>query len=1312
MSEDETESRSTGGAHDGAGAEQNAGAVSSLYRRLVSVPVDNKVAVFAVFALLVGAGIYVAPFQLGLPLERDPVPVDAIPNLGENQQIVFTKFPGGSPQDVEDQVTYPLSTALQGIPKVEEIRSRSMTGFSMIYIVFEEEADFYWTRSRIAERLASLPEGTLPDGVTPSLGPDATPLGQIFWYTVEGRDREGEPTGGWDLQELRTVQDFYVKYALASADGVAEVASVGGYEREYQVEVDPAKMRARDVTIGEIERAVRESSKEVGAGTVEVTGVEYLVRGIGFVEQKEDIAETVVARRGGTPVRVKDVGRVVEGPADRRGLLSRGGVEAVGGVVAAREGANPRRVIESVKREIEKIEEGLPSRTLEDGTESQLEIVPFYDRTELIDRTVGTLGTTLYQQILVVVLVVLLMMLHLRSSVLITMLLPVAVSMAFVAMKWTGVEANVVALAGIAIAIGTMVDLAIIMTENVVQHLERAGPEEDPGAAVKVGAAEVVPAVLTAMAVTLISISPIFFLTGQEGRMFGPLAHTMTYALVASLLVSVLAIPPLAYLLMGVRVRSAVVRRALGGATIPLGVAAGVLLAWWIGALVVAFGVARLVDARRERRDGRPIGAAIERVLGAVWPGGAERAARWWSDEGFAGLVRVLTGVVTILAVAALLTHDWMPLGPRAGFPANFGFVAVLVGGVLGVFWLFRAGYEPILRAILEYKAVFLSLPAALVVAGLSAWLGFASVASPLPEAVRNSTVAQRLNEAFPGLEREFMPDLDEGSFLYMPVTMPHGSLGEAEELVKQTDRIFENIPEIEESIGKIGRVDSPLDPAPIGMLETIVHYKPEYREDARGDRLRFAVDENGDFVRDDDGDLIRDPEGLPYRNWREHIERPEDIWREMVEATEGIPGLTSASRLQPIETRLLMLQSGIRAPVAVRLQGTDLEAMGETAVQIEELLREHPMVDAGTVNADRPVGKPYLEIVPDRRELSRWGVTMADFQDVVQTAVGGTVVGRTVEGRERYDLRVRYPREMRDDPEAIRDVLVPTSEGEHIPLGRVADIEYRRGPEGIRSEGGYLTTYVMFASADEYGQIETVEAVRESIRGAIERGEVEMASGTSFEFAGQYEQAERAERRLQLLIPIVAVLMFLFMYLRFGRVSTVLYVFQGIAVAFSGGFLLLWAVGQPWFFDLALFGENLRDVFQMQPYKLSIAVWVGFLALLGIAAQDGIVVATYLDQRFEAAPTESVAQIRERVVEAGSRRVRPCLMTTATTILALLPVLTSYGTGSGVMIPMALPLVGGMSIALITLFVVPTLYCATAEWGLWCAARFGERRP
>jgi Cu(I)/Ag(I) efflux system membrane protein CusA/SilA len=1328
-------------------------AVSSVYKTLIAFPIRYKVIVFALFAFLISWGLYVAPFQLDLPVERSPVPVDAIPNIGENQQIVFTKFPGGSPQDVEDQVSYPLSTALQGIPKVKEIRSRSMTGFSIIYVVFEEDAGFYWSRSRIAEKLASLPEGTLPDGVSPSLGPDATALGQIFWYTLEGRDKDGEPAGGWNLQEKRTVQDFYVRYALASADGVSEVASIGGYKKEYQVQVNPDMLRARDVTLGQVEKAVREASEETGAGTVEITGVEYLVRGIGFVENKDDIAESVVAYRDGAPIRVKDVGRVIEGPADRRGLLSRGGTEAVGGVAIAREGSNPRQVIESVKAEIEKIEKGLPSKTLEDGTKSQLQIVPFYDRTDLINRTVGTLGTTLYQQVLVVILVVLLMMLHMRSSILISMLLPIAVLMAFIAMKYTGVEANVVALAGIAIAIGTMVDLAIVMTENIVQHLNRLGTTSGPGpggsgeqlaatgdgadsspgeqladetdggdasggpdaskqpgqssrrptsgeplAAIKCGAAEVAPAILTAISVTIISISPIFFLTGQEGRMFGPLAHTMTYALAASLIVSMAAIPPLAYVMMGIEIERESLRRGLKWALLPLGIAAGLLLTWWIGLLIILLGIAHLVETYARRAARRRVEAGIDAVLGDRFPAQAEKLKAWWADHGVRGVIQGVIAIVTVLAVASLLTVNWLPVGPQAGWWANFGFVGLVLLVVLGGFWLFRLGYEQILRTILEHKAIFALIPTALVITGISAWLGFGTLFANLPASMLNSSVGQDLKETFPGLEREFMPALDEGSFLYMPVTMPHGSLGEAERLAKQADMIFEQIPEVSESIGKIGRADTPLDPAPIGMLETVVHYKPEYKENAQGRRIRFAVDEDGDFKRDEDGELIRDPDGLPYRNWRDHIETPDDIWQEMVDATEGIPGLTSASKLQPIETRILMLQSGIRAPVAVRLQGTDLEKMGDTAVEIEQLIKDHPMVNPGTVNASRPVGKPYLEIVPDRKALARWGITMEAFQSVVRTAIGGKVVGRTIEGRERYNLRIRYPRELRNDPDAIGNVLIANKTGEHIPLKRVADIEFRRGPQGIRSEDGYLTTYVMFASADDYGQIETVDAVRESIQKAIDRGEISLPKGTSFDFAGQYKQAKRAEKRLTLLIPLVVMAMFLFVYLRFGRMSTAVYVFLGVTVAFSGGFLLMWAVGQPWFMDLSVFGANLREIFQMKSYNLSIAVWVGFLALLGIAAQDGIVMATYLQQRFDAAPTESISEIRERTVEAGLRRVRPCLMTTATTILALLPVLTSYGTGSGVMIPMALPIVGGMAIALITLFVVPTAYCLTAE--------------
>ncbi|MBA2662883.1 MAG: efflux RND transporter permease subunit [Bradymonadaceae bacterium] len=1212
------------------------------WERIIGFTLDQKFVVFVLLAMLVGWGAAVAPFNWDIGIERDPVPVDAIPDIGENQQIVFTDWPGRSPQDVQDQITYPLTVALQGIPEVKTIRSFSMFGFSSIYVIFHERADFYWTRARIVEKLASLPPNTLPGGVSPQLGPDATALGQIFWYTLEGRDPQGNAAGGWDLHELRTLQDFTVRFALASAEGVAEVASIGGFVKEYQVDLDPAALRAFDLTLEDVQMALMASNAEVGAQTTEINGVDYMIRGIGFIRSVEDIAQSVVSVVDNVPVRIADVAKVSLGPALRTGALTKGGVEAVGGVVTARYGSNPRQVIDEVKRSIEEVGQALPSRVLADGTVSKVTIVPFYDRTELIERTLGTLSTALYQQILITILVVLILMMHLRSSILITVLLPLAVLLTFIAMKYTGVDANVVALAGIAIAIGTVVDMGIIMTENIVQHLE-ADEDDDPLAAIRRGAGEVAPAILTAIATTVISFFPVFMLTGQEGKLFGPLAFTKTYALVASLIIALGLIPVLAYMLMGIRIRRGLMPRRMAG-----------------------------FDAFKK------IGTPVAKI----------------------------TYVLAIGAVGVLLTYSWMPLGPSAGSAKNLVFVAGLVGGLLGFFWLFRLAYTHILRWVLAHKLAFLSVPITIVCLGVSVWLGFGQVFGFLPDSMHRTSVGQWLHHEFPGMDREFMPSLDEGSFLYMPSTMPHASIGETIDMVKQLDLLFETIPEVEYSVGKVGRAESPLDPAPTSMVETIIEYKPEFAIDAHGARQLFAVDKHGEFVRDARGELVKDPDGAPYRNWRPEIRRPQDIWDELVRVAGRLPGMTSAPMLQPISTRIVMLQSGIRAPMAVRLRGPDLDALADGALAIQALLREHPMVNTHAVNADRPVGKPYIEIRPDRGALARYGVTMEAFQNTVDVAIGGRMITQSVEGRERFAARVRYPRELRDVPEHIERILVSAKGGAQIPLGELAVLEYVRGPEMIRSENTYLVTYVMFDGKPAFGEVDVVNSVRETLEQALARGDLELAEGVSYNFAGSYESSVRAEKRLRILIPVVLLIIFMLIYMQFRSFFTGFMIFSGIVVAFGGGFLLLWLYGQPWFLDFSVLGTNMRDVFQIVPIKLSVAVWVGFIALFGIAADDGVVMATYLKQRFEKSEAKSVAQIRDRVVESGERRIRPCLMTTATTILALLPVLTSYGTGADVMIPMALPAVGGMTVALITLFVVPALYSALEEAKLWGRAR------
>ena len=1263
---------------------------------------EQKLVVALLVLMTVGAGVAVAPFDWKIDwLPRSPVPVDAIPNLGENQQIVYSEWPGRSPQDIEDQLTYPLTVALLGVPGVKEVRSLSMFGVSMVFLIFADDVEFYWSRARILEKLNSLPAGALPAGVQPALGPDATALGQVFWYTLEGRDPDGRPVGGWDLHELRSVQDWYVRYGLLAAEGISEVASIGGFVREYQVDVDPDALRAAGVTLEQVYAAVAGSNLDVGARVIEINRVEYLLRGVGFLKSAADLEEAVVAvREDFVPVRVRDVARVGLGPAERRGVLTQSGAEAVGGVVAVREGYNPLAAINNVKQRIEEISAGLPARVVVDwaqastadvaafadvqgfsafttggaaldhqawtewlrgqprvawpewATLSQLEIVPFYDRTGLIHETLGTLSDALVQQVLVTIIVVLVMVLHLRSSLVISAMLPLAVLSTFVFMKVFGVDSNVVALAGIAIAIGTIVDMGIIISENALRHLREA-PEDEPRLEVVYRAtAEVAPAIVTAIATTIISFLPVFTMTGAEGKMFGPLAYTKTFALFSAVLVALVVVPAAVHLLV----------------------------------------------ARKSRFR---------------WP------ARLPGARVVSGVGGWVANLVAILAVGYVLAVVWEPLGPERGFWRNALFILGLVGGLLGIFLLFMRGYGAMLRWCLEHKAAFLALPVVLVLLGANVWLGFDRVFSFVPAAVarvgldsqslRLSGPWVRAVHAFPGLGREFMPPLDEGSFLWMPTTMPHASIGEVLEVVSYQDRAIASVPEVASVTGKIGRAESALDPAPVSMLETVIHYLPEYVADEAGRRINFRYDRRTDeFERDAAGELIPDPSGRPYRQWREHIRSPQDIWNEIVKAAE-LPGTTSAPKLQPIETRLVMLQTGMRASMGIKLRAPDLDTLDRVAVELERLVRQVPGVVPDTVNADRVIGKPYLEIVIDRPAIARYGLSIAEVQRVISVAIGGETITTTVEGRERYPVRVRYPRELRDDAEAIGRVLVAAADGTQVPLSELAEIRYTRGPQMIRSENTFLTAYVTFGQQPGVAEVDAVEQVRDFLRARIDAGELVVPPGVSWQFAGSYEHQQRATRTLRVILPMSLALIFLILYFQFRSVATTAIVFAGIAVAWAGGFIMIWFYGQDWFANFSVFGVNMRELFQLHAINLSVAVWVGFLALFGIAVDDGVVMATYLKQSFAAHKTTTIAELRAATVAAGLRRVRPCLMTSATTILALLPVLSSTGRGADIMIPMAIPSVGGMSLVLLTMFTVPVLYCLVEERKL--KARSGEYR-
>lgn len=1222
-----------------------------MLNNIIKFFLDNKLVAWLMLGLFVIWGLVTAPFNIESDwLPRDPVAVDAIPDIGENQQIVFTKWMGRSPQDVEDQITYPLTSSLLGIPGVKSVRSNSMFGFSSIYLIFEEDVEFYWSRSRILEKLNSLPANLLPDDVQPTLGPDATALGQIYWYTLEGRDKDGNVTGGWDLHELRTVQDFYVKNALQSSGGVSEVASIGGFVKEYQIDVNPDKMKAYGVTLNQVMKATKGSNLDIGAQTLEINMAEYFVRGLGYVKSIEDIEQSVVKVNDNIPIRISDIAVVHLGPATRRGILDKGGSPAVGGVVVARYGSNPLEIINNVKAKIEEIKGGLPSKTLADGTVSQITIVPFYDRTQLINETIGTLEEALTLEVLITIIVVILMLLNLKSSLLISASLPVAVFMCFIAMRYFGIDANIVALSGIAIAVGTMVDMGIVLTESMITQMKIAPPEQPLQKTIYIATVDVASAVITAVATTIVSFLPVFTMQASEGKLFRPLAYTKSFALIASIILAITVIPALAVQLFKFKSKGKTSSYFSNGGLVVLSVILLFTSYTFFGFFGLTVGLGGLINTYYKEN----------------------KSEKW--------IVRFdyVRNIIYALLVAWLLAKTWMPLGVLKSEFTNFIFVILIIGLLISFFYVIIHFYEKILRFLISIKYVFIGLLITLLIGGYS---------------------------VFKNTGQEFMPSLNEGSFLLMPTSMPHSGMEMNEVNLRLLDMSVSSIPEVEMVVGKAGRIESSLDPAPMSMYENIISYKSEYKLNEDGQRIRFKVDENNEFVMDDNGNLIPDEDGNYFRQWRDHIKSPDDIWNEIVNATK-LPGLTSAPKLQPIETRLVMLQTGMRAPMGIKVKGSDLNSIEAFGLELEMFLKEVKGVKSSAVFAERIVGKPYLMLDIKRDIISKYGLSVVEVQNQIQTAIGGMVMTSTVEGRERYGIRLRYPSELRNDPEKIKSIYVATPNGTQVLLGDLVDIKYEQGPQSIKSEDGFLVGYVLFDKEDGFSEVELVKEAQAYFDSKIDEGVLKVPSGITYKFAGNYEQQVRANKRLSIVIPIALVLIFLILYFQFKSVVTSLFVFSGVFVAFSGGFIMIWLYGQDWFMNFDLFGTNMRDLFQMQSINLSVAVWVGFLALFGIATDDGVLVATFLKDSFNTNKPNSIEEIKDAVVEGGLRRVKPAMMTTATTILALLPILTSTGKGSDIMLPMAIPSFGGMVLNIITMFTVPVLYFVWQEtrlkWGLY----------
>lgn len=988
--------------------------------------------------------------------------IDAIPDIGENQQIVFTEWAGRSPKDIEEQVTYPLSVMMQGIPGVKNIRATSAFGFSIIYVIFKDEVDFYWSRSRVLEKLSTA-TSELPTGVVPKMGPDATGLGQIFWYTVENDKSASNPKS---LAELRSIQDFYVRYLLQGVEGVSEVASIGGFVKEYQIDVDPNKLFAYDVHFSKLIKSIQNSNIDVGAEVVEDGDREFVVRGKGFFKSISDIENVVVAVKNNSPIRVKDLASVNIGPGFRRGALDKNGVESVGGVVTMRFGENPKEVIDNVKERLKVVNQGLPKG---------VSLVPFYDRTEVIERTIGTVYSALSQEIIITVIVILLFLLHFKSSILVSLTLPFGVGISFILMKFLGIDSNVMSLSGLVIAIGSMVDMGIIMTENIYSHLAEkpeASKEERIEIIVK-SAREVGPAILTAVATTIVTFLPVFGLEGSEGKLFGPLAWAKTLAMFGSVVVAIILVPALStYLLKG-----------------------------------------KLKPIEKNK-------------------------------------------------VSSFIVDT----------------------------------YRPALNWMLEHRKIFVIFPTIIFLLGMF---------------------------AFSKLGKEFMPSLNEGEILYMPVTTPDVSMTKARELLAYTDRKLKEHPLVANAIGKLGRANTAIDPAPVAMFETVVKLVPEEQW----------------------------PDGVSIY----------DIMSEL-DGELQVPGLVNAW-LFPIENRIAMISTGIKTQIGIKIFGDDLKTLESLAARIGKEVEK--IKGAYGVYAEQITGKPYIEFDIDRVSASRYGINTGTINKILQTAVGGMTIGQFYEGRERYPIRVRYKKELRDRLDELKKVLVPSPLGQHIPLSELADIKVVTGPAAIQSENGMLRSLVLLnvQGRDLIGFVE--DAKRH-----IEKN-VELPKGYSIVWAGQYESQVRSNNRLMMLVPIALIINLFLIYFGIKNLRNAGIVFSAVPVAFAGGLILLWIGG----------------------FNTSVAVWVGFIALFGIAVDDGVVMMTYLQEAIKTHKPTDWDGLKECIIEAGSRRIRPLVMTTTTTVVALIPIMWSTSTGSEVMKPMAIPTLGGMLVELVTLFIVPVVY-------------------
>jgi Cu(I)/Ag(I) efflux system membrane protein CusA/SilA len=873
---------------------------------------------------------------------------------------------------------------------------------------------------------------------------------------------------------------------------------------------------------------------------------------------------------------------------------------------------------------------------------------------------------------------------NLRASLIVAGLLPIGVLMTFILMRFFGIDANIVALSGIAIAIGVMVDIGIVDVENILRHLEM--PENHGIRGKKLmdviyqATTEVRAAVVTSIATTIVSFLPVFAMQAQEGKLFHPLAFTKTFALLSAFLLGIIVLPTLVHIFFNISFDKKKIKRIWNSCLIIAGLIFVIFWQMWPAFAITAVGINNLLDYR-------------------------------WSEKRkeFPNYINI---IITVLFATWYLSIEWLPLGAHNSEFINFIFVSGIVTIILLALMSMVHFYENILRWALINKWKFLMIPAFTLIFGLLAWQGVDKIFGFIPKGAekigwksfRQTGVWQGAIKTFPGTGKEFMPSLNEGSFLLMPTSMPHSSIEKNLGYIETLDKRLLSIPEVEIAVGKWGRVNSALDPAPIQMFENTINYRSEYILNENGHRMQFKVDKNENFILKNNSvynprkdafrlipsdSLIPDKKGEYFRQWRPQIKKPNDIWKEIVKVTD-IPGLTSAPKLQPIETRLVMLSTGMRAPMGLKVYGPDLNTIEEAGMMFEKALKQVPSIKASAVFYDRAVGAPYLEIKLNREAMARYGMSVSDVQEILQVAVGGMTLSTSVEGRERFPLRVRYARELRDNPEDLKRILVPSMNGVQIPLGEIADIDYTRGAQMIRSENTFLVGFVIFDKIEGKAEVDVVEEATKIVKGKIDSGEIKLPLGVTYKFAGNYENQLRATKRLAVVVPLSLIMILLLLYFQFRTITASFIHFSGVFVAFSGGFIMLWLYGQDWFMNFSVAGLNLRDMFQMHTINLSVAVWVGFIALFGIATNDGVIMGTYIHQVFEDMKPATVHEVREAVIMAGKKRVRPAMMTTAVAVIALLPVLSSTGKGADIMVPMAIPTFGGMVIQVMTVFVVP----------------------